>query len=550
MSDKKIIHILRIIDLGRGAGLGHIKRTNNLLVQMIFKNKKVRTESAILERDDSKIDLLHTPDIIIIDSYKMSQERIDRLMETYPDAVHFIIDDFNRLSHYKCDFLLNYNPLAHNLNYSTAYHTQRLFGLEYFPISNELKKARKIAAYREKIEHILVTMGGVDPSNFTEVVCNAFLEGFEDYTFHIVIGSGFKNKNRMIRRYKGRRNYKFYQDLADLAPLMAKSDFAISSAGVTSYELAYLGKPAILIPISKDQVLNAKSFRDMFSFVTLDFSSIRRKDEITKRLRDFFDKITQNKKLRGKIISELEKGFKPKDNNLPEILMTRLNCKMLRKKNPIKISCQAEVCREYDISLRKEKEYEKVRWGSRAGMINRFKLAHRLLSTIKYESLLDVGCGTGDIFKVIMKRKKKYFAYDLNFNMVSYAKKNSNSSVRYFNASSRVIPVKSNAIDVVTLIGVLQNCGIQVNEFIKEVSRIIKTKGHIFIITKNLGWYKFVKGDLKPEIGHNWFFDYEISEELEKNGFDIIDKSGFLNRNGKLVDIDKSHEIFYWARKN
>ena len=223
--------------------------------------------------------------------------------------------------------------------------------------------------------------------------------------------------------------------------------------------------------------------------------------------------------------------------------------KILRKENPIKISDFATISKEYDISLKKKKRYEKARWASQEGMMNRFKLAHKLLSTIEYDNILDIGCGTGDMFKVINNRKKKYFAYDLNFNMVLYAKKSSGNNVRYFNASSKPIPVKSGSIDVVTLVGVLQNCGIQTNEFIKEISAILRAGGHLFLITKNLGWHKFAEAKLRPDKDHNWFFDSEISGELINNGFDIVLKSGFLNRSGRLADIEKSHEIFYWARK-
>jgi len=547
MSEERTIQILRIIDLGRGTGLGHLKRTDNLLNQLIFKNKKVQTQY-VSRRGEGKIGLLHKPDIIIIDSYKIPQGRIDRLMNIYPEAVHFIIDDFNRLKHYKCDFLLNYNPLSRKLGYSTACHTQRLFGLRYFPISKGLKKARRVTCIR-KIKEILVTMGGRDPSNFTEVVCDAFLEGFHDYRFHIVIGPGFSNKNGIINKYKEKQNFIFYQDLNDLTPLFVKIDLAVSSCGITAYELAYLRKPVVLIPISKDQVLNARFFKNNLSFLSLDFDYINHRERFIKELRKKFMALAKNAVLQKKIITETKRHFEAGDNKLADRVAKRLKHKILRRDNPIKIFSPARICKEYDIALKSKKEYEKVRWGSHDGMINRFRLVYKLLAAVRYKNLLDIGCGTGDIFKVINDKEKKYFAYDLNFNMVLYAKKNSNNRVGYFNASSQNIPIRSNSIDVVTLIGVLQNCGVELSEFIKEIKRILKVKGYLLLITKNLGWYRFVEGDLKPEKDHNWFFDYEISGELKNNGFDVIKRSGFLNRNGKLVDIERSHEIFYWAQK-
>lgn len=229
--------------------------------------------------------------------------------------------------------------------------------------------------------------------------------------------------------------------------------------------------------------------------------------------------------------------------------MKRITCKQLRTQNPIQIASLKTIQNEYERSLGEEEGYKKVQWGSNQGMINRFKLVRKLLSGITYKRLLDIGCGTGDLFKVIKKRDKEYFAYDLNFHMVLCAQQNIRENVRYFVASSYPIPLKADSMDVVTLIGVLQNCGVSVDEVIAEIHRVVRPGGYVFLITKNLGWEKFIDGELEPEKGMNWFFDEDINISLRKYGFEIKEKGGFVNQTGRVTYMEKSHEIFYWVKK-
>ena len=46
----------------------------------------------------------------------------------------------------------------------------------------------------------------------------------------------------------------------------------------------------------------------------------------------------------------------------------------------------------------------------------------------------------------------------------------------------------------------------------------------MFLITKNLGWAKFIKGSLKPTREHNWFLDSELTRDLSNSGFSVIKK--------------------------
>ncbi|MBF0384743.1 MAG: class I SAM-dependent methyltransferase, partial [Candidatus Omnitrophica bacterium] len=157
--------------------------------------------------------------------------------------------------------------------------------------------------------------------------------------------------------------------------------------------------------------------------------------------------------------------------------------------------------------------------------------------------------GSGRLFKYLPRAGKKYFACDVNLKMLLFAKLKKGLNISYFCSSGGKLPCKSKSIDLVTLIGVLQNCGEDLKCFINDVSRIIKKGGRIFIVTKNLGWDRFIYGKLKPEYDHNWFFDYELESALNEAGFEVDKKGGFDNRSGEVTNINLSHEMFILARK-
>ncbi len=94
---------------------------------------------------------------------------------------------------------------------------------------------------------VLVTMGGADPFNLTEMVLKALwpMEGIEVTT---VIGPAFRMTGTMEEFVKrsGRR-FAFAFNVKDMAPVMKEAHMAFTAVGTTVYELAYMGVPTALI---------------------------------------------------------------------------------------------------------------------------------------------------------------------------------------------------------------------------------------------------------------------------------------------------------------
>ena len=135
--------------------------------------------------------------------------------------------------------------------------TKYLIGPGYFWFDEVVKKIKPVNVVGPKVERVFVNQGGSDPYGLTVKIIRALELGNFEQEFHVVLGGLLQDEHKVGVEYlrnsiKG--NYKFYADLPkiDLYHLMGKSDVAISAAGNTLYELAFLGVPTLVI--SHDQL--------------------------------------------------------------------------------------------------------------------------------------------------------------------------------------------------------------------------------------------------------------------------------------------------------
>ena len=137
------------------------------------------------------------------------------------------------------------------------------------------REAESIARSRncnDKVK-ILVTMGGSDPAGFTLKAIDAIEQIDEDFFVMVVLGGGFMHDSalvKLVNRYD--KAVKVYRDIADIAPLMAESDLAITSFGVTAYELASIGVPSLYLCPTRDHVESASALVAQGCGISLDCS--------------------------------------------------------------------------------------------------------------------------------------------------------------------------------------------------------------------------------------------------------------------------------------
>jgi spore coat polysaccharide biosynthesis protein SpsF len=108
---------------------------------------------------------------------------------------------------------------------------------------------------------LLVTMGGSDPFGLTMRAARALCRLDPVFRARFVIGPGFADKNRLASTIVGLSpNFETVEGAHGLATEFATCDAALVAFGVTAYELAAAGVPAIYIGISDDHTLSASAF--------------------------------------------------------------------------------------------------------------------------------------------------------------------------------------------------------------------------------------------------------------------------------------------------
>jgi len=108
---------------------------------------------------------------------------------------------------------------------------------------------------------LLVTMGGSDPFDLTAKAANALTALEPVFRARFVIGPGFKDKERLAKSIVALKpNFETVEGAAGLATEFASCDLALTAFGVTAYELAAFGVPALYLAISPDHAVSASAF--------------------------------------------------------------------------------------------------------------------------------------------------------------------------------------------------------------------------------------------------------------------------------------------------
>jgi UDP-2,4-diacetamido-2,4,6-trideoxy-beta-L-altropyranose hydrolase len=170
-------------------------------------------------------------------------------------------DDYGHAEHYSADLVLNQNFHAVAGMYSRREpYTRLLLGPRYAQIRGEFlewrDRKREIPAVVRKV---LVTMGGADPDHVTGKVVQA-LARLPNIEAVIVAGGDNPNIEALRSAVAPLSSYvRLAVDAQNMPELMAWADIAVLAAGSTCLELAFMGLPAVVVPISANQESAAKA---------------------------------------------------------------------------------------------------------------------------------------------------------------------------------------------------------------------------------------------------------------------------------------------------
>lgn len=210
------------------------------------------------------------------------------------------------------------------------------------------------------------------------------------------------------------------------------------------------------------------------------------------------------------------------------------------------------IINQYNLAFYKaNNEFEMVRWSNHLLMINRYFFFFKTLEKTKYKNWIDVGSGTGKIFELAKKTKinfKKSYGIDLNEKLVKFAKNKSSLKKINFSTQNFLYYSPKRKYDLLSAIGVLQNCGINYKKFIQKIYDILNHKGEFFITFKSNDWHKLKDKKFTKEkdlVRHN---PYLLIKTINKN-FYIIANGGIDLKKKTICSSKITGEYFIYGKK-
>ncbi len=140
---------------------------------------------------------------------------------------------------------------------------------------------------------ILVTMGGSDPAGMTEIAVEALCLAGSGFQADILLGPGF-SREEALRKYLQQEAvfpYRIHRsaEAGEIARLMAASDMALASFGMTAYELAAMRVPALYLCLSPLHERRAIGFQKQGLAVNLGLYQKNRRECLAVEIRLILD---------------------------------------------------------------------------------------------------------------------------------------------------------------------------------------------------------------------------------------------------------------------
>lgn len=199
------------------------------------------------------------PDWLVVDHYSLDSYWEEKLR---PHCNHIlVIDDLADREH-DCDVLLDQTYGRNNKDYQhlVPNYCEILCGTTYALLRPEFTKWRQYSLERRKdnkLQHILINLGGVDKDNITSNILESLKHNLLPKSCKITVVMG--TTSPWIDTVKNKANQlpwltEVKTGVSNMAELMANSDLAIGAAGSTSLERCCLGLPTIMLVIAENQI--------------------------------------------------------------------------------------------------------------------------------------------------------------------------------------------------------------------------------------------------------------------------------------------------------
>lgn len=259
---------------GSDIGLGHISRCSSLFDEV--ESKGIEVEFIIYGHienvnflngrtvknvewlsEDYLNNNIQNADYCIIDSYLASKELYEIISNKSKKSL--FIDDTARIEYPK-GIIVNPALSVDDLNYLKNDENTYLLGAKYIILRRPFAGVYRDVINKD-VKKVLITMGGSDLGNLTPIILNEICRKYPKINFDVVILNTFHNINQIERIKLNNVELQHNIDAELMKELMLESDFTITAAGQTIYELLATQTPFIPIKVAENQSNNIKGLK-------------------------------------------------------------------------------------------------------------------------------------------------------------------------------------------------------------------------------------------------------------------------------------------------
>ena len=245
-------HILFVVTGNSQVGLGHVYNTlliaNDILnhnitflvdsnSKMAYDKIKSKNYPILIQKSKNIIDDIQNidADIVINDRLDTDIQYITKLKNLNMKVINF--EDLGEGST-QADLVIN-----------AIYPEKKVlqnhyFGHKYFVLRDEFLYTQQKDKI-DSIKNVLITFGGVDPNNYTQKVVETIYDYCNDAQISITVIAGFGyEKYDTLKKFD---NINVKLNVTNISSYMLESDLIFTSAGRTTYEIASIGTPTIVM---------------------------------------------------------------------------------------------------------------------------------------------------------------------------------------------------------------------------------------------------------------------------------------------------------------
>ena len=540
----KDIKFLIITHASSSVGLGHFNRCMILAKEILKNGHKVEV---FLEGDISlkntnnnkrwihlkkKINYNNLPksDICIVDKYIYDEKFYFNLRKSIKTILIF---DDNRYKVPKyVSAVINANIYVENHKYEPGIKV--FSGKKYLLIKKEFFK--NTINYKKK-SNVFLCMGGSDPENQTTRLISIILS-CSKRKIEVLYGPSFKQEN-VIRKWEKNPRIITHRSSENITRILKNCRYGIVGSGTMLYELIATKIPLSYISLGKNQNNLAEFF---FRTKPLNYLGYFKKTSnltIKKKLMLFENKLNTKQK---KTILLTRNGPK-------RLVKDILNWHLIKNSQIYSPYTPEEIANEYNVSSKFKKDHQRVHWGSKKTMINRYQFINNFIKGKSIKGWLDIGSGIGGLQKYVLKRNSKINSVGLEISdkLFKILKKR-NIKAKFYNVD--FLNFKKKQFDLITCLGVMSKTNLSLNIFFSKVKKILNKGGFIIADFTNYDWKDFKKKNFYPEVRHLWFKKKNIINCFKKiKKIKVIKLNDFDPSLGRFVKRNHSHTLMLIAKK-